>query len=92
VTIALGHTFHTRFLETERTVQTTFTTIDELANGITDGTRLALAPDYSGCAMDVVRQMMLSRRRGLRLVGVPQMGFQGDMLIGAGVWTGAAFL
>jgi len=65
-------------------VQTTFTTIDELANGIPDGTRLALAPDYSGCAMEVVRRLMLSERRGLRLVGVPQMGFQGDMLVGAG--------
>lgn len=65
-------------------METAFTTVDELIDGIGDGTKLALAPDYSGCAMEVVRGLMQARRRDLHLVGVPQMGFQGDMLIGAG--------
>lgn len=58
--------------------------LDELTARIEDGSSLALAPDYSGCAMAVIRGLMAQRRRSLRLIGVPQMGFQADMLIGAG--------
>jgi glutaconate CoA-transferase, subunit A len=57
---------------------------DELAARIADGASVAVAPDYSGCAMEVVRALIRRRARNLHLIGVPQAGFQGDMLIGAG--------
>jgi glutaconate CoA-transferase, subunit A len=63
---------------------TPFATIDELAARIPDGARLALAPDYSGCALAVVRALIRRRAHGLQLIGVPQLGFQADLLIGAG--------
>jgi len=53
-----------------------------LAEQINDGDRLALAPDYSGCAMQVIAQLITAGRRQLKLVGVPQLGLQGDLLIG----------
>jgi glutaconate CoA-transferase, subunit A len=58
--------------------------IDQLAARIADGASVAVAPDYSGCAMEVVRALMRRGARNLHLIGVPQVGFQGDMLIGAG--------
>ena len=58
--------------------------LDDLVARIPDGARVALAPDYSGCAMAAVRRLMRRPARGLKLVAVPQVGFQGDMLIGAG--------
>jgi glutaconate CoA-transferase subunit A len=58
--------------------------LDDLVSRIEDGHSIALAPDYSGCAMSVVRELIAAGRRDLRLIGVPQMGFQADMLIGAG--------
>jgi glutaconate CoA-transferase subunit A len=60
------------------------TTIDHLAQLIPDGASLALAPDYSGCALAVVRALLRRRARGLRLIGIPQLGYQADLLIGAG--------
>jgi glutaconate CoA-transferase, subunit A len=45
---------------------------------------VALAPDYSGCALAVVRALVRRRARDLHLIGVPQLGFQADLLIGAG--------
>lgn len=65
-------------------MQTEFVSVQNLVDSIDEGTRLALAPDYSGCAMRVIEGLMLDGRRGLNLIGVPQMGFQGDMLVGAG--------
>jgi glutaconate CoA-transferase subunit A len=59
-------------------------TAEELAARIEDGASLALAPDYSGCALAVVRALIRRRARGLHLIGVPQLGFQADLLIGAG--------
>jgi glutaconate CoA-transferase subunit A len=59
-------------------------TISELATRIPDGASLALAPDYSGCALAVVRALIRRGARDLRLIGVPQLGFQADLLIGAG--------
>ena len=59
----------------------------ELASHIPDGALLALAPDYSGCAMLVVRELVRRGARGLRLLGVPQLGLQADILIGAGCLT-----
>ena len=58
--------------------------VDELGDRIADGARLAVPPDYSGCAMAAVRSLMRRSTRDLDLLGVPQVGFQGDMLIGAG--------
>jgi glutaconate CoA-transferase subunit A len=58
--------------------------VTALAERIADGTRLALAPDYSGCAMRVVRELMRRPVRDLHIVAVPQGGFQVDMLVGAG--------
>lgn len=59
-----------------------------LVGRVRDGARLALPPDYSGCAMAAIRMLAAQRRRGLRLIGVPQMGFGADMLIGAGCVAG----
>jgi len=65
-------------------METEFVELDDIVQRIEDGTRLALAPDYSGCAMTVIRELMRASRKRLHLVGVPQMGFQGEMLVGAG--------
>ena len=58
--------------------------LDALAARIPDGAKVALPPDYSGCAMAAVRALIKHGVRDLHLVGVPSVGFQGDMLIGAG--------
>jgi len=60
------------------------TAVDDLARQVPDGASLALAPDYSGCALAVVRALIRRGARGLRLIGVPQLGLQADLLIGAG--------
>ena len=59
-------------------------TVSDLAARIPDRASLALAPDYSGCALAVVRALIRRGARDLRLIGVPQLGFQADLLIGAG--------
>jgi len=58
--------------------------LDELAARIPDGARIALPPDYSGCAMAAVRALMRRPVRDLHVVAVPAGGMQVDMLIGAG--------
>lgn len=58
--------------------------LDALVGRIPDGAKVALPPDYSGCAMAAVRALINRGVRGLHLIGVPSVGFQGDMLIGAG--------
>lgn len=60
------------------------TSIDELAARIPDGATLALAPDYSGVSMVTIRALIARGAKDLHLIGVPSVGFQGDMLIGAG--------
>lgn len=60
------------------------TGLDELVERIDDGASVAVAPDYSGCAMAAVRALIRRGARDLRLLSVPQAGFQADMLIGAG--------
>ena len=55
-----------------------------LAAMIKDGTKIALPPDYSGCAMSVVAELIRRRARDLHLIGVPVIGMQADQLIGAG--------
>jgi glutaconate CoA-transferase subunit A len=51
---------------------------------IPDGASIALPADYSGCAMTAVRELVRRPARNLRILSVPQGGFQVDMLIGAG--------
>ncbi|HYZ26685.1 MAG TPA: CoA transferase [Geminicoccaceae bacterium] len=58
--------------------------IEDLAAEVRDGMSVALAPDYSGCALAVVRALIRRGARDLHLIGVPQLGFQADLLIGAG--------
>ncbi len=60
------------------------TSLQALIQHINSGASLALAPDYSGCAMAAIREIIRRQISGLRLIGIPQMGFQADMLIGAG--------
>lgn len=57
---------------------------DELAAGIPDGALLALPPDYSLVAMEVVRSLIRRKAKGLRLLGVPILGLSADLLVGAG--------
>ena len=58
--------------------------LDALVARIPDGAKVAVPPDYSGCAMAAVRALIKRGVRDLHLIGVPSVGFQGDMLIGAG--------
>jgi glutaconate CoA-transferase subunit A len=59
--------------------------LDALVARIPDGAKLALAADYySGCAMAAVRRLIARGARDLHLIGIPTLGFQADMLIGAG--------
>ena len=57
---------------------------ESLAARIPDGALLALPPDYSLVAMEVVRALIRRRAKGLRLLGVPILGLSADLLIGAG--------
>ena len=58
--------------------------IDDLVQEIPSGAKIALPPDYSGCAMDAVRALIRRGVRDLHIVGVPTGGLQSDWLIGAG--------
>jgi glutaconate CoA-transferase, subunit A len=60
---------------------------EDLATQIPDGALLALPPDYSLVAMEVVRGLVRRGARKLRLLGVPQLGLCADLLIGAGCVT-----
>jgi glutaconate CoA-transferase subunit A len=57
---------------------------EAIAARIPDGTFVALPPDYSLVAMDVVRALIRRKAKDLRLLGVPVLGFCADLLIGAG--------
>ena len=57
---------------------------EDLAGHIEDGALIALPPDYSLVAMEVVRALIRRNAKGLRLLGVPQLGLCADLLIGAG--------
>ena len=59
-------------------------TAADLAARIPDGALIGLPPDYSLPSMAVIRQLILQRRRGLKLLGVPVLGLCADLLIGAG--------
>lgn len=58
--------------------------LNELVSKVPDSALLALPPDYSGCALEAVRALVRRGVRDLQLLGVPQMGLQADLLIGAG--------
>ena len=58
--------------------------LEALVADIPHGATLAVPPDYSGCAMAAVRGLIRRGVRSLHLIGVPQVGLQGDWLIGAG--------
>jgi glutaconate CoA-transferase, subunit A len=58
--------------------------LEALSARIPNGAKIALPPDYSGCAMAVVLELAKRQVRDLHIVAVPVVGFQGDMLIGAG--------
>lgn len=60
------------------------TALDALTAMIPNGASLALAPDYSGCALTVIRRLIDRGVKGLHLIGVPQLGLQADLLIGKG--------
>jgi glutaconate CoA-transferase subunit A len=63
------------------------TTAETLAASIPDGSHLALAPDYSGCSLTTIRAFIRRNARDLHLTGLPQLGLQADLLIGAGCVT-----
>lgn len=57
---------------------------EAIAAQIPDGALVAMPPDYSLPAMEVVRALIRRKAKGLKLLGVPVLGLCGDMLIGAG--------
>lgn len=57
---------------------------EAIAARIPDGAFVALPPDYSLVAMEVVRALVRRKAKNLRLLGVPVLGFCADLLIGAG--------
>ena len=61
-----------------------FASVENLSDQIEDGALLALPPDYSLVAMEVVRCLIRKKIKGLRLLGVPILGMSADLLIGAG--------
>lgn len=66
------------------TIATPVVSLADLVGQIPNGAKIALPPDYSGCAMSAVAGLMRRGLRDLHLVGVPVLGFQADQLIGAG--------
>jgi len=64
-----------------------FYTVDELAQKIPDGAKVAVPADYAGITMALTRALIRRRARNLHLVGVPVSGLQSEQLIGAGCVT-----
>ncbi len=61
-----------------------YASAEDIAREIPDGALIALPPDYSLPAMEVVRCLIRKQARNLRLLGVPVLGLCADLLIGAG--------
>jgi glutaconate CoA-transferase subunit A len=57
--------------------------LETLAASIPDASRIALPPDYSGCAMAAIGALIRRQARDLHVIAVPAGGFQFDQLIGA---------
>jgi glutaconate CoA-transferase subunit A len=60
------------------------TAADQIAALIPDGALVAMPPDYSLPAMEVVKSLIRRKAKKLRLLGVPVLGMCADLLIGAG--------
>lgn len=58
--------------------------LTKLAELIPDGAHVAMPPEYSFVPMELVRQLIRRKARGLRLLCVPLGGMATDLLIGAG--------
>ena len=58
--------------------------VEELAEKIPDGAKIAVPADYAGIAMEATRALIRRRAKGLHIVGVPTSGLQSELLIGAG--------
>ncbi len=54
-----------------------------LAARIPEGALIGLPPDYSMPSMALVRELVLQKKKNLRLLGVPVLGLCADLLIGA---------
>jgi glutaconate CoA-transferase subunit A len=81
---SLNNVGHLREGERMACASPEITDLATLARRIGDDSCLAVPPDYSGCAMAAVRELIARPVRNLHVVAVPQAGLQVDMLIGAG--------
>ena len=63
---------------------TRFVGIEELAEGVEDGAKVVMAPDYAGAPLAAVRALIRRKVRDLHLIGAPQFGLAADLLVGAG--------
>ncbi|MGH1360950.1 MAG: CoA transferase subunit A [Burkholderiaceae bacterium] len=59
-------------------------TVSEIASRIPDGTKLAVAKDFTGVSVAVTAALIKREARNLHLVCLPISGLQADLLIGAG--------
>ncbi|GGG40598.1 CoA synthetase [Caldovatus sediminis] len=59
-------------------------TLEAMAAQVPDGALVALPPDYSLPSSALARALVRRGARGLRLLGVPILGYSADLLIGAG--------
>ena len=57
--------------------------LEDIADEILDGCRLAMPVDYAGVSMAIVRPLLQRAPRRLALVGVPTAGLSFDILIGS---------
>ncbi len=55
-----------------------------LVGSLEPNLKLVLAPDYSGCSIISILEIIKERKIKLNLIGAPTLGFQADILIGAG--------
>ena len=64
-----------------------FLDVPNLVTNIECASRIALAPDYSGCSLVSVVEIVKQKISELHLIGVPSLGVQGDILIGGNCVT-----
>ncbi len=58
--------------------------VEELADKIPDGSKIAVPADYAGIAMEATRALIRRETKDLHIIGVPTSGLQSELLIGAG--------
>lgn len=56
----------------------------QIAARVADGALVALPPDHVGAPLAVARELVRRGARGLRLLGVPQLGLAAELLVAAG--------